>query len=35
MSRLFHFLMKLGATVETKKSQEIVENRINETVIDG
>jgi len=32
---LYHFLMKLGATVETKKSQEIVENRINETVIDG
>jgi predicted unusual protein kinase regulating ubiquinone biosynthesis (AarF/ABC1/UbiB family) len=30
---LYHFLMKLGATVETKKSREIVENRINETVV--
>jgi predicted unusual protein kinase regulating ubiquinone biosynthesis (AarF/ABC1/UbiB family) len=30
---LYHFLMKLGATVETRKSQEIVEKRINETVV--
>jgi len=26
---LYHFLMKLGATIETRKSQEIVENRID------
>ena len=32
---LYHFLMKLGATVETKKSQKIVEERIGESVIDS
>jgi len=26
---LYHFLMKLGATIETRKSQEIVQNRID------
>jgi predicted unusual protein kinase regulating ubiquinone biosynthesis (AarF/ABC1/UbiB family) len=30
---LYHFLMKLGATVETKKSREIVERRISQTVV--
>jgi predicted unusual protein kinase regulating ubiquinone biosynthesis (AarF/ABC1/UbiB family) len=30
---LYHFLMKLGATVETKKSREIVEERISEKVV--
>lgn len=29
---LYHFLMKLGATVETKESRNIVEERIGETV---
>lgn len=30
---LYHFLMKLGATVETKKSREVVEQRINEAIL--
>lgn len=30
---LYHFLMKLGATVETKDSREIVEERIGEAVV--
>ena len=30
---LYHFLMKLGATIKTQKSQQIVEKRINDTVV--
>ncbi|WP_340106908.1 ABC1 kinase family protein [Rhodohalobacter sp. 8-1] len=30
---LYHFLMKLGATVETKKSRDIVEERIGEAIV--
>jgi hypothetical protein len=29
---LYHFLMKLGATVQTKSSREVVEQRISEEI---